>query len=64
MVYVIQYHTRKALEGFNIRLGIISMQGKESKHSALKQELKGNTNRSNEQETREKWLHAQIARSD
>ena len=38
------------------------MQGKESKHFALKQELKGNTNRSDEQKSREKWY--QIAHSD
>ena len=32
------------------------MQGKESKHSALKQELNGNTNQSNEQKSRGKWF--------
>ena len=38
------------------------MQAKESKHSVLKQELKGNTNRSIEQKSRGKWH--QIAPSD
>ena len=42
MGYVIPYHTKKLWEGFNIGFGITSIQGKEPKHSALKQELKGN----------------------
>ena len=56
MGYVIPYHTKKLWEDFNIEFGIISMQGKESKHSALKQELNGNTNQSNEQKSRGKWF--------
>lgn len=44
MGYVIPYHTKKLQEDFNIGFGINSMKGKEPKHSALKQELKGNTN--------------------
>ena len=62
MSYVILYHTKRLWEDFIIRFIIVIMQGKEWKHSELKQELKGNTNRSNEQNSREKWH--QIARSD
>ena len=50
-------------EDFNIEFGIINVQGKESKHSPLKQELKGNTNRSNKKKTAEEngiRLHAKM----
>ena len=38
--YVIPYHVKKLYDEYSLGYGILSMQGKESKHSELKQELK------------------------
>lgn len=54
--YALPYHARKLYDGHQIGYGILSMQGKESLHSALKQQLRTETNRSIETtETRGKW---------
>lgn len=37
--YVVPYHARLLYDRYKIGYGILSMQGKESKHSAIKQEL-------------------------
>ena len=62
MGYIIPYHVKRIYQNFKVGFGITSMQGKESKHSAIKQELRNNTNRSNAQDHRGKWH--QIARSN
>ena len=46
MGYVIPYHVNKVYTEYKIGYGILSMQGKESKHSQLKQEIRVCTNRS------------------
>ena len=46
MGYVIPYHVNKLYTEYKIGYGIFSMQGKESKLSQLKQELRVYTNRS------------------
>lgn len=50
MGYVIPYHVNRIYQNFKVGFGITSMQGKESKHSAIKQELRSNTNRSTAQD--------------
>ena len=62
MGYVIPYHVKLVFEKYKVGFGIMSMQGKEAKHSAIKQELRNNTNRSTAQDERGKWH--QIARSN
>ena len=59
--YVVPYHSALLFEQYKIGLGIISMQGKESKHSEIKQELKTGTNMSCELGENGKWH--QLARS-
>eukprot|EP00111_Clytia_hemisphaerica_P012120 TCONS_00035604-protein len=55
MGYIIPYHTNLLLKDYKIGYGILTMQGKESKHSAIKQELKMNSNRSINQDESGKW---------
>ena len=62
MGYVVPYHAKKIYSEFKVGFGILSMQGKEAKHSALKQELRTNTNRSTAKDHSGKWH--QIARSN
>lgn len=62
MGYVIPYHVQNVFEKYGVGYGIMSMQGKEAKHAALKQELRNNTNRSIAQDATGKWH--QIARSN
>ncbi len=59
--YALPYHVKKIFEQYGCGYGITSMQGKESKHSAIKQELKMGTNRSSEENEKGKWH--QIMRS-
>jgi hypothetical protein len=61
MGYVIPYHVNKLYTEYKIGYGILTMQGKESKHSQLKQELRGCTNRSKSDDDKGKWY--QIMRS-
>ena len=61
MKYVIPYHVNKLYTEYKIGYGILSMQGKESKHSQLKQELRVCPNRSKADEDKRKWF--QIMRS-
>ena len=53
--YVVPYHAKLLYEQYNVGHGILSMQGKESKHSAFKQELKMESNRSNVEGDQGKW---------
>ncbi len=53
--YVVPYHTSLLFDNYRIGYGILSMQGKESKHSAIKQELRNNTNRSKSHDDKSKW---------
>lgn len=62
MGYAIPYHANRIYDKYKVGYGIISMQGKESKHSAIKQELRNNTNRSMAHNDSGKWY--QIARSN
>lgn len=59
--YALPYHLDLLYKNYGVGYGIISMQGKESKHSAIKQELKLGTNRSTECNETGKWN--QIMRS-
>ena len=59
--YVVPYHASLLFDNYCIGYGILSMQGKESKHSAIKQELRNNTNRSKSHDENSKWH--QIMRS-
>ena len=59
--YVVPYHASLLFEHYKIDNGILSMQGKESKHSAIKQELKSCSNRSCSEGDKGKWH--QLARS-
>ena len=43
--YVVSYHAKKLYQSHNIGYGVLSMQGKEAKHSQIKQELKNCSNR-------------------
>ena len=43
--YVVSYHAKELYQSFNIGYGVLSMQGKEAKHSQIKQELKNCLNR-------------------
>ena len=53
--YVVSFHAEKLWNQYNIGYVILSMQGKESKHSAIKQELKTCSNRSSSQDGKGKW---------
>ena len=53
--YAMPFCAEKLYNSYGVGYGILSMQGKESKHSALKQELKCNTNRSIAQDENGKW---------
>lgn len=59
--YVVPYHATLLWQNYKVGYGIISMQGKESKHAALKMNLKVSTNRSKSLDGNGKWH--QIARS-
>jgi len=59
--YVVPYHAECLYEEFKVGYGIISMQGKEAKNSAIKHELKIGTNRSVAENDNGKWH--QIMRS-
>ena len=52
--YVVPYHAEKLWKDYKVGYGIISMQGKESKHSSIKTELKMSTNRSTSQDEKGK----------
>ena len=53
--YVIPYHAKNMYDNFKIGYGILTMQGKESKHSAIKYELKMCSNRSKASDKSGKW---------
>ena len=59
--YALPYHAQQLYEKYKIGYGILTMQGKESKHSAIKQELRNGTNRWNTENSTSKWH--QIMRS-
>ena len=59
--YALPFHANKVYTDYGVGYGILSMQGKESKHSAIKQELKSGTNRAISQDGKGKW--SQIMRS-
>ena len=42
---MLSYHAKKLYQSHNIGYGVLSMQGKEAKHSQIKQELKNCSNR-------------------
>ncbi|XP_065684411.1 uncharacterized protein LOC136096766 [Hydra vulgaris] len=47
--YVVPFHAAEIFKDYGVGYGILSMQGKESKHSSIKQELKTCSNRSTKQ---------------
>ena len=53
--YALPFHSKYLYDNYKVGYGILSMQGKESKHSAIKQELKIGTNRSNSFDHTSKW---------
>ena len=53
--YVVAFYAEKLWKEYNMGYGILSIQGKESKHSAIKQELKTCSNRSCSQDNKGKW---------
>ena len=59
--YIVPYHAKKLWDEYQVGYGIITMQGKESKHSSVKGQLKNETNRSTSQDEKGKWH--QIMRS-
>ena len=59
--YVVPFHAEEIFKGYEVGYGILSMQGKQSKHSSIKQELKTCSNRSTKQDERGKWY--QLMRS-
>ena len=59
--YIVPHFAEVLFNDYGKGYGIISMQGKEAKHSALKQELKSSTNRSTSEDDTNKWH--QIMRS-
>ena len=59
--HVVPFHAKEIFETYSVGYGILSMQGKESKHSSLKQELKSCSNRSTVQDKNGKWY--QLMRS-
>ena len=60
MGYAVLFSAQILYDKYNVGYGIISMQGKEAKHSALKNDLKMSTNRSCSQDEKGKWH--QVAR--
>ena len=52
--YVVPYHAKKLYQSHSIGYGILSMQGKEAKHSQIKHELKNCSNRQIEGD-KNKW---------
>ena len=61
--YAVPYHANLLYLNYKIGYGVISMQGKESKHSALKQELKTETNCSTAEGDKSKWHQIMCASS-
>ena len=59
--YVVPYHVRSVFEGYKVGYGILTMQGKEAKHSSIKHELKTCSNRSLASDETGKWY--QLMRS-
>lgn len=59
--YALPYHAELVYNSYKVGYGVLSMQGKESKHSSVKQELKSETNRSISEDNKGKWH--QIMRS-
>ena len=59
--YVVPYYAKQVFENYGIGYGILTMQGKEAKHSSIKNELKMCSNRSNAQDQTGKWY--QLMRS-
>lgn len=55
MGYVVPFHAKEIFNNFRVGYGILSMQGKESKHSSIKQELKSCSNRSTATDEKGKW---------
>ena len=55
LCYIVLYHAKKLWEEYQVGYGIISMQGKESKHSSIKAALKSSTNRSISHDEKGKW---------
>ncbi|XP_065639723.1 uncharacterized protein LOC136072530 [Hydra vulgaris] len=55
MGYIVPYHAKDIYTKYNIGYGVLTMQGKESKHSSLKQQLKNNSNRSVSSDEQGKW---------
>ena len=47
--YAVPYHAKKLFENYKVGYGVFSMQGKESLHSSLKQQLRNESNRSCEE---------------
>ena len=59
--YALPYHARLLHSKYGVGYGILSMQGKESKHAQIKQELRNQSNRSQQQNENGKWF--QLMRS-
>ena len=57
MGYAVPFSAHILYDKYNVGHGIISMQGKEAKHSGLKNDLKMSTNRSCSQDEEGKWHH-------
>ena len=55
LCYVVPYHAKKLWEEYQVGYGIISMQGKEPKHSAIKATLKSSTSNSTSHDEKGKW---------
>ena len=53
--YAVPYHATKLYNEYKVGYGILSMQGKESLHSSLKQQLRNESNRSKEETEKGKW---------
>ena len=55
MGYIIPYHANLINEKYAVGYGILTMQGKEAKHSSIKQQLKLCSNRSKAEDKSGKW---------
>ncbi|XP_047145027.1 uncharacterized protein LOC124818342 [Hydra vulgaris] len=55
MGYVVPYHALEIYKKYHVGYGVLSMQGKESSHSSIKQQLRNNTNRSVSYDEQGKW---------
>jgi hypothetical protein len=53
--YVVPYHALEIFTKYHVGYGVLSMQGKESKHSSIKQQLRNNSNRSVLYDKQGKW---------